>query len=88
MSKRAATTSERRHMGRVASLPCCLCGAHGVQVHHIREGVGMAQRNANWCTVPLCPECHANITVLLNVYKTTEFKLLNQTLDSLYGGMS
>ena len=47
----------------------------------------MAQRNANWCTVPLCPECHANITVLLNVYKTTEFKLLNQTLDSLYGGM-
>ena len=39
-----------RHMERVAGLPCCVCEhmgrphVYGVQVHHIREGQGAAQR--------------------------------------------
>ena len=52
------TKAEREHMARVASLPCACCGQYGVQVHHIRDGQGMAQRASNWLTVPLCEGCH------------------------------
>ncbi len=48
----------KRHMGMVAQLPCACCGAHGVHVHHIREGQGMAQRASDFLTIPLCPDCH------------------------------
>ena len=52
-------------MGRVAALGCYLCHetGHGhveAQVHHLREGEGMAQRGSNWLTVPLCDRHHAN----------------------------
>ena len=47
-----STASERRHMGRVAQLTCGLCGAVGVEVHHIREGQGGAQRASDFLTVP------------------------------------
>lgn len=50
--------ADKAHMGRVAELPCACCGTHGVQVHHIREGQGMAQRASNFLVCPLCPECH------------------------------
>ena len=53
-----STRAEREHMGLVASLSCACCGQYGVQVHHIRDGQGMAQRASNFLTVPLCPECH------------------------------
>lgn len=38
------TKAERDHLDQVAGLPCACCGAHGVQVHHLREGQGMSQR--------------------------------------------
>ena len=46
-----STKAEKRHMGRVASLGCYLCrqlgyGETPAQVHHVREGQGMAQRLA------------------------------------------
>lgn len=53
----AATAAERTYMGRVADLGCLLCG-RPAEVHHIREGQGMAQRASNWLTVPLCPDHH------------------------------
>lgn len=59
------TKAEKAHMDRVASLGCFLCrqlgyGATPAQVHHIREGQGMAQRASSWLTVPLCDRHHAN----------------------------
>ncbi len=59
------TKAEKRYLDRVASLGCYLCqhlgyGATPAQVHHLREGVGMAQRNSNYLTVPLCEKHHAN----------------------------
>lgn len=49
----------RRHMARVAELPCAVCRQPGPSlVHHIRTGHGMAQRASDWLTVPLCPDCH------------------------------
>lgn len=56
-------TPAQRHMGRVASLPCAVCGHCAPSVvHHIREGQGMAQRASDWLTVPLCPEHHTGKT--------------------------
>jgi len=59
------TLAEKEYMGRVAALGCYLCHrlGHGhvaAQVHHVREGQGMAQRASNWLTAPLCDRHHAN----------------------------
>lgn len=45
-------------LARVASLPCCACGASPVEVHHIRSGYGMGQRASDHETIPLCPWHH------------------------------
>ena len=42
------TKAESEYMSRVASLPCAVCGDKPVELHHIREGQGMAQRAQNW----------------------------------------
>lgn len=57
--------AEREYMGRVAALGCYLCrhlgyGDTPAQVHHLREGHGMAQRASHFLTIPLCDTHHAN----------------------------
>lgn len=76
-------------MDRVAQLPCVLCGSHGVQVHHIREGQGMAQRASNFLVVPLCPDCHQGPSgvhgdkSMMRIKKMTELDMLAQTIEAL-----
>ena len=83
------TTAEKRHLDRVASLPCCLCGDTPVQVHHVREGQGMAQRASNWLTVPLCPSCHTGPKgvhgdqTMLRIFKMDEMEMLADTIKKL-----
>lgn len=78
-----------RHMGKVAQLPCACCGAHGVHVHHIREGQGMAQRASDFLTVPLCPSCHVGPNgihgnkSMLRIQKRDEMDLLAWTIERL-----
>jgi len=55
--------ASQRHLSRVAGLGCALCRRIGLgeslaEIHHIREGQGMAQRASDWLTVPLCPDHH------------------------------
>jgi len=90
-----ATKAEKAHMGRVAQLPCCLCGVHGVEVHHLREGQGMSQRADNFLTIPLCPSCHRDNMLgihgqkrMLTIMKTTELQLLADTLEKIFGDCS
>ena len=50
-------------MNRVAGLGCALCrrlgyGETPAQLHHPREGQGMAQRASNWLVIPLCEPHH------------------------------
>lgn len=45
------TADERKHMEDVARLPCMICGAWPVEVHH--EG----KPRSNMNVLPLCP-CH------------------------------
>jgi len=84
-----ATDAEKRHMARVACLPCACCGAYGVHVHHIREDQGMAQRASNWLTVSLCPDCHTGPRGIhgdksaMRLRKLEELDLLANTIKAL-----
>jgi len=73
------TNAERRYMDRVAQLDCVLCGCYGVQLHHAREGVGMAQRASNWLVIALCPECHTGSTGIHG----NKLRLLSQKVDEM-----
>jgi hypothetical protein len=83
------TNAEKAHLERVASLPCACCGAHGVHVHHIREGQGMSQRASHWLTVPLCHDCHTGPKgihgdkTMMRIMKMDELDLLAETIKLL-----
>lgn len=83
------TKAEKFHMDRVASLHCACCGAHGVHVHHLREGQGMSQRASNWLTIPLCPDCHTGPNgihgnrSLMRIQKIEEIDLLARTIEAM-----
>lgn len=87
------SAASKRHLARVAALPCCLCGAHGVEVHHARTGeaAGMAQRAGDMLTIPVCPDCHRGKMglhgdrTMLRITKKTELQLVSETLEVLYG---
>lgn len=46
------TKAEKNHMANVALLPCLVCGARPVEVHH--EG----EPRSNMNVLPLCPRHH------------------------------
>ena len=84
-------------MERVAGLPCCVCEhmgrphVYGVQVHHIREGQGAAQRADDMLTSPVCYEHHLGASGIHGLgrkgfyarYKVDELQLLARTLEKL-----
>jgi hypothetical protein len=86
----------KRHMERVAQVPCVLCthlrlGQSAAEVHHIREGQGAAQRASGLLTVALCTEHHRGASGIHGLgrkrfytqYKLTELDLLAMTLEAL-----
>lgn len=81
----------REYMGRVAQLPCSICGIHGVHVHHIRTGIGMGRRASDFDTLPLCPEHHQGMTGIHGMgrkawerhHGITELQLLQKTKEAL-----
>jgi hypothetical protein len=83
------TNSERIWMNRVAQLDCVLCGAAGVEIHHIREGQGMSQRASNFLVIALCPSCHRGPNgihgdrAMLRIHKMEELDLLAMTIARL-----
>lgn len=89
-----STKAEKRYMSRVAELGCVVCrmlgyGPTPAQLHHVREGQGMAQRAQNWLVVPLCPEHHQGKTGVhgdrsaMRQLKVDELDLLSQTIQDL-----
>jgi hypothetical protein len=83
------SAASKRHLDRVAQLPCVCCGAHGVHIHHIREGQGMSQRASDFLTVPLCPTCHTGPNgihgnkSLMRIQKLEELDFLAMTIERL-----
>jgi hypothetical protein len=80
---------QRMWLARVAELPCVCCGVEGVQLHHIREGQGMAQRASDFLVVPLCPDCHTGPSgvhgdkSLMRIQKLTELDMLARTIEAM-----
>lgn len=54
-----ATKKEKIYMSKVVAIGCILDNCRmPAEVHHIRAGVGMGQRNSNFNILPLCPAHH------------------------------
>lgn len=82
-------------MGRVADLGCVMCARLGfepspAELHHVREGQGMAQRAQNWLVLPLCAEHHRGKTGIhgqrtaLRQAKVDEMDLLADTIKAVF----
>lgn len=83
-NKKAQTAAEKRHVTRLAELPCVVCGAHGVEVHEIKQG-------AWFLSCALCPDCHRGSVNGIHgqrriwaVKKMDELDALSETIRMLY----
>lgn len=91
--------AEAEYMNRVAWLGCMLCrviyandpdSIGSAELHHVREGQGMAQRAQNWLVIPLCPSCHRGPhgihgdRMLLRNARVDEMDLLALTIEALH----
>ena len=56
--KEGKPARNRKHMERVARLPCVICRAWPVQVHHCIHGRFSQMRARDEMTIPLCKSCH------------------------------
>ena len=53
---------ERKHMSRVAKMPCLACKKIGVQVHHVIMFLPWKRtRRDHACVAPLCLGCHTRL---------------------------
>ena len=80
----------KKHLARVAELPCCICSVSPVQVHHIRDMAvsGAGQRASDYFTMPLCPPCHARLHADKAAWERqhgSQFGWVAETLKILYG---
>lgn len=51
------TKAEKDHLSRIADMGCVICRAP-CEIHHIRRGMGMGQRNSDFNAIGLCPAHH------------------------------
>lgn len=84
-----ANAASHRYMGRVAELGCLICDSPA-NIHHIRTGVGMGQRQSDYLTIPLCREhhqgdfsIHADRRQFCAIYGE-ELTLLAETIEKLH----
>jgi hypothetical protein len=57
MARRATTAKERRHLHRVAEMPCLVCGSPST-VHHVTSDGYQRLTRTHERIVPLCPRHH------------------------------
>ena len=48
------SSAGKEHMARVAQLPCAICGARQVEVHHCISGRYGQRKASDFDTIPLC----------------------------------
>lgn len=57
------TKAEKAHLNALADIGCIVClnlgyGKTPAEIHHIRHGVGIGQRNSHKNAIPLCHKHH------------------------------
>lgn len=57
------SAAARRHMAKVARVPCVLCthmglGESPAEVHHLKYGQGASDRASDFLVIALCPRHH------------------------------
>lgn len=97
MSRKPPTKAEKAHLETVASMGCIACEMLGypgtpAEIHHIRAGMGMGQRNNHFQVIPLCPVHHRYGKDAVHVSPATfqrkfgtELELLDRVTDKLKG---
>lgn len=86
----------KRHMGKVAKVPCVLCARMGLgetpaQVHHLKIGQGASDRASDMLVIALCPAHHTGPEGVHQLkehglylrYRCSELDLLADTLEAL-----
>lgn len=83
-NKKAPSVQERRHIERVANLPCVVCGSEeGSEVHEPEQGLWFA-------SIALCPACHRGsdgwhgTRKRWTLRKMDEIKAINATVKGVY----
>jgi hypothetical protein len=83
-NKKAQTSAEREHVGRIKEMPCAVCDAPGPSdAHEIEQGLW-------WLSVPLCKDCHQGShngihgrKAIWNVKRKTELSVLNEVIAEM-----
>jgi hypothetical protein len=77
-NKPAMTAAERRHVDRMAQLPCVIDDLGPVEIHEFEQGQW-------WTAVPLCAACHRGpegwhgTRLRWKLRKMDELKAINET---------
>jgi hypothetical protein len=82
----------KRHLARVAGLPCVVCETDEVQAHHIRLTpiTGAGFKASDWLTFPLCQGCHAFLHSDIPAWEMMHGRQIDHvtmTMDEIYGGI-
>lgn len=96
---RGPTTAERSFLTAMADQGCILCRRLGypgtpAEIHHLRCGMGMAQRNSDEMAIGLCPEHHRGATgyhglgrrAFERTYGVTELDLMREAWEVMDAG--
>ena len=86
----------KRHMHRVAQVPCVICKRMGLGdtpsiVHHLKYGQGASDRASDFLVIAVCPAHHTGPNGIHTLkehglylrYKCSELDLLADTLAAL-----
>ena len=90
------SAKSKRHMAKVARVPCVLCAYMGLGksesvVHHMKLGTGASDRASDFLTIALCPEHHVGPSGVHTLkekglrlrYNLSEIDLLAMTIEAI-----
>ncbi len=89
-------TLSQQYLELVAQVPCVNCKILGKKqetptaVHHPRDGVGLALRSGDFCTIALCYDCHQSPLGIhgdrtyKRMAKVTEWELHDMTNEAVF----
>ena len=89
--RQAKTSAAKRHLAKLAKLPCVVCGATPVEIHHPRPFSGALSKKCNdFLAIPVCPDCHRGShngihggAATWRIQKLTEYGALAKIIERL-----